>query len=89
MLKPGVSYQFSFSKANMGHEVGKHVGDPSLVVLTKDDGERTVYLAEVERLHFDKSPLAPRMRKEQRAVAGIADFNCTAPKSPATFSKVV
>ena len=37
------------------------LGDAPLVVLTKDDVERTVHLAEVERLHFDKSPLVPRL----------------------------
>ena len=52
------------------------MGDAPPVVLTKDEGERTVYLAEVERLHFHKSQLEPLMGNEQRAVAGIADFNC-------------
>ena len=47
-----------------------------MIVLTKEDVERTVYLAKVKRLHFDKSPLEPLVRKEQRAVAGIADLNC-------------
>src|SRR5688572_11015717 len=39
----------------LGHEVGKQVGDTTAVVLTKNHGEWTVYLAEVERLHFYKS----------------------------------
>src|SRR5215211_3618875 len=72
MLKASVSYHFNFSKTN----VGEHACDTPLVVLTKEDVQRTVYLAEVKRLHFDKWPLGPRVRKEQRAVAGIADLNC-------------
>jgi len=48
-------------------EVEKHVGNISPVVLAKDDMEWAVNLAEVERLHFDKSPLAPNVSKEQLA----------------------
>ena len=88
MLKPGVSYQSSFTKANIGAVVGKQVGDTPLVVLTKDDGERTVYLAEVERLHFDKSPLEPRsIGRSSVPSPGSLIFNCAHAEEPSDFFK--
>src|SRR5215210_5661177 len=75
-VETGRSVPLQLFKSKHGSIVGEHAGDTPLVVLTKEDVERTVYLTKVKRLYFHKSPLAPRIRKEERAVAGIADFNC-------------
>src|SRR5215204_7115690 len=63
------------------------MGDTPPVVLTKDDAERTVRLAKVERLNFDKSQLVPAYGQEQCAVAGIADFYCICTHKPSDFLK--
>ncbi len=59
MLKPGSSYQFSLLISILGHDIGKHVGDPTPVVLTKNNAEWTIWLAEVQRFHFDQPHLDP------------------------------
>ena len=81
MLKSGVIPVQPFQHAIWGMRL-RYGGDAPPVVLTKDDDERTVHLAEVKRLHFDKWPLALECGKEQCAVAGIVT---SPPKSPATF----
>ena len=60
MLKPDDFVPVQLFKGKLGREIGEHVGDTPLVVLTKDHAELSIFPAEVQRLHFDKSPLAPR-----------------------------
>jgi hypothetical protein len=59
--------------------------DVSPAIFTEDNRERTIYLPEVERLYFYKSPLEPRYGKEKRTVAGIADFYIEDAKEPCYF----
>ena len=57
----------------LGDEVGVEPGDAALVILEEDKGGGAVYLAEVERLHFNKAQLEAFQGHDEGAVAWSAD----------------
>ena len=73
MLKEGSSYHGALLAEYWGDEVGIEPGDAALVILEEDKGGGAVYLAEVERLHFNKAQLQAFQGHGERAIAWSAD----------------
>src|SRR5215207_4645910 len=57
----------------LGREVGVEPGDAALVIFEEDKGGGAVYLAEVERLHFNEAQLEAFQGHDECAIAWSAD----------------
>ena len=89
MLKAGVSYHVQLFEGVHGREVGEHVGDTALVVLTKDDVEGTRPPGGSRAAPLRRSATRPIGVVKSSAPSPDRSFQQSPPKSSWTFSRVV